>query len=241
MQNICQQCGEEFKAYRVQKYCTAKCFGLATRTKIIKPCKHCGENFESDPHKNRKFCSKKCSGAIRQVPLLTKKCENCGNEFSCRSCVPDTRYCSKKCGAVHKRAREIIKCQQCQKDFYPAKKTSKFCSTDCKYTSYNSKGYKSISLNMVSSDEQDNFRNMFGKKGACHEHRLIMARHLGRTLQSDEIVHHKNGDKRDNRIENLELLESRKHHHTGCGDDVREQLRIAEDRIKELEHQLSRV
>lgn len=43
------------------------------------------------------------------------------------------------------------------------------------------------------------------------EHRFVMQQHLGRSLQFNECVHHINGNKKDNRLENLEVISRSEH------------------------------
>lgn len=45
--------------------------------------------------------------------------------------------------------------------------------------------------------------------GSILEHRLMMEDHLGRYLEEWELVHHRNGDRGDNRLDNLELMDGR--------------------------------
>ena len=56
------------------------------------------------------------------------------------------------------------------------------------------------------------YESMANNMGYIAEHRLIVAQSLGKPLTSTEVVHHKNHNKQDNRLENLELYGSFKEH-----------------------------
>ena len=59
---------------------------------------------------------------------------------------------------------------------------------------------------MLRLEPEDPFYSMQGNDGYTREHRLVMAKHLGRFLRTWEVVHHINGIKDDNRLENLQLF-----------------------------------
>lgn len=96
-------------------------------------------------------------------------------------------------------------------------------------------GYRLISLPW----EHKNISNA-NKQGWILEHRLVMAQHLGRNLLPQEIVHHLNGVKNDNRIENLTLVTRSEHVHLGVPyiqrvQDLERTVKVLEARIKILE------
>ena len=85
-------------------------------------------------------------------------------------------------------------------------------------------GYIYVRLN-----RDDFFYPMVNNMGYVFEHRLVSAKDLGRCLHSWEIVHHENGTKDDNRIENLQLVT----------DDRHKQITILENRIQLLEKRVT--
>lgn len=57
------------------------------------------------------------------------------------------------------------------------------------------------------------------------EHRYIMEQHLGRKLGRREVVHHKNDDPKDNRLENLEVMTLSQHSRMHAQDRLRRGIR----------------
>lgn len=100
-------------------------------------------------------------------------------------------YDTYRCYLKRKRNHNFC-CKRCEAEFKSLKNSAEHWQGG--HVS-KSTGYRYISLN--------------GKQ--IEEHRLVMMKHLNRELTSDECVHHINGNKLDNRIENLMLLTNAEH------------------------------
>ena len=116
--------------------------------------------------------------------------------------------------------KKEIPCDWCNAMFRPTKRNKKhsFCSRKCyiKWRVKNQVGITSPNWKGGKTKQGTEYTFILVSKGKyIGEHRLNMEKYLGRKLKADEIVHHKNNDPSDNRINNLEIMSRAEHarHH----------------------------
>jgi len=132
------------------------------------------------------------------MSLVKIKCDNCSAEvhkYPYTIAKYKNHFCSHKCASGFKKGLR-------------ANPETEFKKGEIGNRCLNWKGgrFKQLGYTMVWVDDKE-----YGV-GYVMEHRLVMEKSIGRRLLPEEVVHHKNRDKSDNRLENLELYSSHSEH-----------------------------
>jgi len=155
------------------------------------------------------------------------KCDYCGIEFEKRkSSIRKKNYCCKE--HRHKDKYIDLKCNYCGKQFERLKVSylggKSFCCISCAkyFTSERMHNYNLVhnkdSMSMErrkkisrarrkTSQERVSYEKFLGR----HYHRYLIEQSLGRKLQSDEVVHHIDGNKQNNSLDNLKVMSRSEH------------------------------
>ena len=109
-----------------------------------------------------------------------------------------------------------ISCQQCGASFIRSRKSkARFCSKSCiwketKGPEYNAKIARESTEKRGASQRRKGTK-WYVKLNGRHEYRVMAERMLGRALLPGEIVHHKDGNKKNNSPDNLEVMTQGRH------------------------------
>ncbi len=159
-------------------------------------------------------------------------CQECNKDFNPPKY--NSKYCSIDCKdkAKNKRiwARRVIKkpytknCLWCKKEFTSPNINYNLCSDVCRKLSFSSKQKKFLDIPQCLEEASRKLDKTLGYVrvyvpmhpeantwGYVYEHRVIAEQIVGRCLDKNEIVHHKNGKRWDNRPENLEVMDKNEH------------------------------
>ena len=145
------------------------------------------------------------------LKIYKKYCAYCEKPLTKKQQQKHIKYCSPKCFG---RARRKIKyCKVCGKLLTQKQRHNRFCSVKCsgKWISENQWGDKNPNWH-EGRTEKDGYILLRKDNQYILEHRLVMEDFLKRKLKSYEFVHHINGIRDDNRVENLIIVLNEKHY-----------------------------
>lgn len=217
--HTCEQCNELFDSrQRIQRFCSIACkaewqrgrkWGKGKR-KYQHVCEACGAGFESLERVQR-FCSSACWYASAKRVLPERECPHCRESFQPRH--SSQRYCTNDCRfAASRTATKTKRCERCGSEFQTRWERVRFCSRSCARHSQGNGAATPGTIRIAPSgyiEVKLHPGNRTTSRQWGLQHRLVMESHLGRPLRPEETVHHVNGVKGDNRVENLELWSSR--------------------------------